>query len=99
MQAQPILLEEGWEKLKKGAVQKIESILEDMRDGVYQNRITTDEYSDLYTYAPKLHTQGLRVEVYASKLSRLNAGRCTRCVPKSLRTTGVSTFTTTTLRQ
>ena len=49
MQAQPILLEDGWEKLKTGAVQKIEAILEDMREGVYQNKITTDEYSDLYT--------------------------------------------------
>ena len=49
MQANPILLQDGWEKLKTGAVQKIESILEDMREGVYQNRITTDEYSDLYT--------------------------------------------------
>jgi len=57
MQAQPILLQDGWEKLKTGAVQKIESILEDMREGVYQNRITTDEYSDLYTTVYTMCTQ------------------------------------------
>ncbi|KAL3922533.1 MAG: hypothetical protein SGPRY_004527 [Prymnesium sp.] len=43
MQSRPILLEEGWEKLKVGAVQKIEKILDDMKEGVYKNRITTDE--------------------------------------------------------
>jgi len=57
MQANPILLQDGWEKLKTGAVQKIESILEDMREGVYQNRITTDEYSDLYTTVYTMCTQ------------------------------------------
>lgn len=49
MAQRPILLDEGWEKLKVGAVQKIETILEDLKEGVYKNRITTDEYSMLYT--------------------------------------------------
>jgi len=56
-QQQPILLEDGWEKLKVGAVQKIEGILEDMRDGVYKNKITTDEYSMLYTTVYTMCTQ------------------------------------------
>ena len=47
-----ILLDDGWKKLKEGGVQKIEEILEDMQDGVYKHRITTDEYSQLYTCAP-----------------------------------------------
>ena len=51
MNNQPILLEDGWEKLKTGAVEKIEGILEDLKEGVYKNKITTDEYSMLYTCA------------------------------------------------
>ena len=49
MNAQVILLEDGWIKLKSGGIQKIEHILEDMQDGIYKNRISTDEYSQLYT--------------------------------------------------
>ena len=49
MNQQVIGLEDGWERLKTGGVLKIEEILEDMNDNVYQNRITTDEYSALYT--------------------------------------------------
>ena len=49
MNNQIILLEDGWNKLKTGGVQKIEDILEDMQGGVYKNRISTDEYSQLYT--------------------------------------------------
>jgi len=56
-QQQPILLEDGWEKLKTGAVQKIEGILEDMKEGVYKNKITTDEYSMLYTTVYTMCTQ------------------------------------------
>lgn len=52
MAGQPIQLEDGWNQLKTGGVQKIEQILEDMQDGVYQTKITTDEYSKLYTCAP-----------------------------------------------
>lgn len=44
MQQRPILLQEGWEKLKVGAVEKIQGILEDMKEG-----ITIEEYSMLYT--------------------------------------------------
>jgi len=54
MNTQVILLEEGWNRLKTGGVLKIEQILEDMADSVYQNKITTDEYSALYTCAPAL---------------------------------------------
>jgi len=54
---QTILLEEGWNKLKAGGVQKIESILEDMQGGVYKNRISTDEYSALYTTVYTMCTQ------------------------------------------
>ena len=46
-----IMLEDGWAKLKTGGVQKIEEILEDMKDGVYRNKISTDEFSR------KLHKQ------------------------------------------
>ena len=52
MNNQTILLEDGWNRLKVGGVQKIEEILEDMQGGVYKNRISTDEYSQLYTYEP-----------------------------------------------
>jgi hypothetical protein len=51
MNAQVILLEDGWNRLKTGGVEKIEEILEDMQDGVYKSRISTDEYSQLYTCA------------------------------------------------
>ena len=34
-----IMLEDGWAKLKTGGVQKIEEILEDMKDGVYKNLV------------------------------------------------------------
>jgi cullin 1 len=46
-----------WTKLKTGGVQKIEAILEDMKDGVYKNRISTDEYSALYTTVYTMCTQ------------------------------------------
>ncbi len=49
MNSQVISLADGWKKLLEGGVLKIEEILEDMVDNVYQNRITTDEYSALYT--------------------------------------------------
>ena len=49
MNAQVILLEDGWNRLKTGGVQKIEEILEDMQGGVYKSKISTDEYSALYT--------------------------------------------------
>ena len=49
MNSQTILLDDGWNKLKVGGVQKIENILEDMHGGVYKYRITTDEFSQLYT--------------------------------------------------
>ena len=52
-----IMLEDGWTKLKTGGVQKIEEILEDMKDGVYKNRISTDEYSTLYTTVYTMCTQ------------------------------------------
>jgi len=52
-----IMLEDGWAKLKTGGVQKIEEILEDMKDGVYKNRISTDEYSALYTTVYTMCTQ------------------------------------------
>ena len=52
-----IMLEEGWNKLKQGGVQKIELILEDMKDGVYKDKITTDEYSSLYTTVYTMCTQ------------------------------------------
>jgi len=54
---QTILLEEGWNKLKVGGVKKIEEILEDMQGGVYKNRISTDEYSQLYTTVYTMCTQ------------------------------------------
>ena len=44
-----ILLEDGWNKLKTGGVLKIEEILEDAQGGVYKHKISTDEYSQLYT--------------------------------------------------
>ena len=53
MQAQVILLEDGWNRLKTGGVQKIEEILEDMQGGVYKTKISTSEYSDLYTCVPR----------------------------------------------
>tara|TARA_B110001452_G_C15227376_1_gene425335 strand:- start:1697 stop:2398 length:702 start_codon:yes stop_codon:yes gene_type:complete len=52
-----IMLEDGWAKLKTGGVQKIEEILEDMKDGVYRNKISTDEYSNLYTTVYTMCTQ------------------------------------------
>ncbi|KAL1524971.1 hypothetical protein AB1Y20_019847 [Prymnesium parvum] len=52
MQQRPILLQEGWEKLKVGAVEKIQGILEDMKEG-----ITIDEYSMLYTTVYTMCTQ------------------------------------------
>ena len=52
-----IMLEDGGTKLKTGGVQKIEEILEDMKDGVYKNRISTDEYSTLYTTVYTMCTQ------------------------------------------
>jgi len=54
---QTILLEDGWNQLKEGGVQKIEKILEDMQGGVYKNRISTDEYSKLYTTVYTMCTQ------------------------------------------
>jgi hypothetical protein len=51
MNAQVIQLEDGWNKLKTGGVLKIEEILEDASGGVYKHRISTDEYSQLYTCA------------------------------------------------
>jgi len=57
MAGQPIQLEDGWNQLKTGGVQKIEQILEDMQDGVYQTKITTDEYSKLYTTVYTMCTQ------------------------------------------
>ena len=51
MNQQVILLEDGWNRLKTGGVQKIEEILEDMQGGVYKTKISTDEYSNLYTCA------------------------------------------------
>ena len=44
-----ILLEDGWNRLKTGGVMKIEHILEDMQGGVYKDKISTEEYSALYT--------------------------------------------------
>lgn len=52
-----ILLDDGWAKLKTGGVKKIEDILEDMKDGVYKDKITTDEYSALYTTVYTMCTQ------------------------------------------
>ena len=49
MASQVILLEDGWNKLKSGGVNKIEAILEDMHGGVYKDKISTEEYSALYT--------------------------------------------------
>jgi len=57
MNSQVILLEDGWNRLKVGGVQKIEEILEDMQGGVYKNRISTDEYSELYTMVYTMCTQ------------------------------------------
>jgi len=57
MQAQVILLEDGWNRLKTGGVQKIEEILEDMQGGVYKTKISTSEYSDLYTTVYTMCTQ------------------------------------------
>jgi len=49
MNNQVILFEDGWNKLNTGGVLKIEEILEDAQGGVYQHKISTDEYSQLYT--------------------------------------------------
>jgi len=57
MAANVIMLEDGWAKLKTGGVKKIEDILEDMKDGVYKDKITTDEYSALYTTVYTMCTQ------------------------------------------
>jgi cullin 1 len=54
---QVILLDEGWKKLKEGGVMKIEEILEDMQGGVYKSKISTDQYSDLYTTVYTMCTQ------------------------------------------
>ena len=60
MNQQVILLEDGWNKLKTGGVQKIEEILEDMQGGVYKTRISTDEYSHLYTCAARARGTRMR---------------------------------------
>mmetsp|Transcript_22229 Transcript_22229/g.71840 ORF Transcript_22229/g.71840 Transcript_22229/m.71840 type:complete len:749 (-) Transcript_22229:395-2641(-) len=52
-----ILLEDGWNKLKTGGVLKIEEILEDAQGGVYKHKISTDEYSQLYTTVYTMCTQ------------------------------------------
>jgi len=57
MNPQVIALDEGWNALKVGGVQKIEEILEDMQGGVYKNRISTEEYSKLYTMVYSMCTQ------------------------------------------
>jgi cullin 1 len=57
MNQQVILLDDGWKKLKEGGVQKIEEILEDMQGGVYKHKISTDEYSNLYTTVYTMCTQ------------------------------------------
>eukprot|EP00312_Isochrysidales_sp_CCMP1244_P042709 CAMPEP_0202751090 /NCGR_PEP_ID=MMETSP1388-20130828/11791_1 /ASSEMBLY_ACC=CAM_ASM_000864 /TAXON_ID=37098 /ORGANISM="Isochrysis sp, Strain CCMP1244" /LENGTH=840 /DNA_ID=CAMNT_0049418703 /DNA_START=402 /DNA_END=2924 /DNA_ORIENTATION=+ len=57
MNAQVIQLEDGWNKLKTGGVLKIEEILEDASGGVYKHRISTDEYSQLYTTVYTMCTQ------------------------------------------
>ena len=57
MAANVITLEDGWSRLKTGGVKKIEDILEDMKDGVYKDKITTDEYSALYTTVYTMCTQ------------------------------------------
>eukprot|EP00900_Chrysochromulina_parva_P024310 jgi/Chrpa1/6512/Chrysochromulina_OHIO_Genome00012947-RA len=57
MNQQVILLEDGWNRLKTGGVQKIEEILEDMQGGVYKTKISTDEYSNLYTTVYTMCTQ------------------------------------------
>ena len=97
MQAQPIQLDVGWEKLKTGAVQKIEGILEDMTDGVYQNRISTDEYSDLYTCDIPSATRTAFSP--ADSVPNEIAAPSTQCARKSRRTTGASISTTTTSRR
>ena len=67
MNSQVILLEDGWKRLKEGGVQKIEKILEDMQDGVYKTKISTDEYSALYTCAaPHPHERMHRARGLAS---------------------------------
>ncbi len=60
MNQQVILLEDGWNKLKTGGVQKIEEILEDMQGGVYRAKISTDQYSDLYTCAARARGTRMR---------------------------------------
>ena len=57
MASQVILLEDGWNKLKSGGVNKIEAILEDMHGGVYKDKISTEEYSALYTTVYTMCTQ------------------------------------------
>ena len=57
MANQVILLEDGWNKLKTGGVNKIEAILEDMHGGVYKDKISTEEYSALYTTVYTMCTQ------------------------------------------
>ena len=52
-----IPLEEGWKKLREGGVLKIQEILEDLGDGQYSKKITTDEYSSLYTTVYTMCTQ------------------------------------------
>ena len=49
MNSRVIPLDEGWALLRDSGVLKIEKILEDAQGGVYKNKISTDEYSNLYT--------------------------------------------------
>jgi len=56
--ANPVIpLEEGWNRLKTQGVDKIETILEDMVGGQYRLKISTDEYSNLYTTVYTMCTQ------------------------------------------
>ena len=101
MNAQVIQLEDGWNKLKTGGVLKIEEILEDASGGVYKHRISTDEYSQLYTCAlPPLRPSSARrgSRARASPRPRLCAGRSTPCARRSRQTTGASRCTTTIAR-
>lgn len=52
-----ITLEEGWQRLKTNGVLKIQEILEELIEKVYRVRITTDEYSQLYTTVYSMCTQ------------------------------------------
>jgi len=52
-----ISLDEGWHKLKTQGVMKIQEILEDLTENVYRIRITTEEYSQLYTTVYSMCTQ------------------------------------------